>query len=209
MRVRAVAAGAVLAVWCVSGSAAAAGYAEVWNPPEETRHVTNRAGENPGPATKGKSTAGSKGAPKAAPRAVPKHTAGAGHAAPSVALARGNRSSAHGSVKKVVASGTAKSKAQGKAATTTRRKKPHAQAVQAKAGQPKVVQANLVQRRPAHPPAVKVAAKPDMAKPAAARVGAPVPPANPAPATSVDANPANASSNPATASSGSLPPILR
>ncbi len=213
MRVRAVAAGAALAVWCMSGAAVAAGYAEVWNPPEETGHTTKQAGKKTGPATTGGTSAvGSKGASKAAPQ----HMAGAGHAAPSVASAHGNKPSAHGSVKKVGASGITKSKTQAAGANKTQRqaavmtqsKKPHAQVVQAKPGQGKVAQANLVPRRTAHPPAAKVAVKSDVAKPAASGVNVPALSANPAPSTKVDANPANASSNPATASSGSLPPII-
>lgn len=212
MRVRA-AAGAALAVWCMSGPAVAAGYAEVWNPPEETGHITKQAGKKTGTATGAKSTAGSKGASKAAPKPM----AGAGHAAPSVASAHGNKPSAHGSIRKVAASGVTKSKTQAaganktqrKAAGMTQSKKPHAQVVQAKPGQGKVVHANhLVQRRTAHPQAVKVTAKSDAAKPAASRVNVPAPSANPVASAKVDANPANASSNPATASSGSLPPII-
>ena len=41
MWVRAVA--TAVAVWCVSGAAMAAGYAEVWNPPEATGHARARA----------------------------------------------------------------------------------------------------------------------------------------------------------------------
>ena len=65
MGVRAVAAGVAFAVWCVSGAAMAAGYAEVWNPPEASGHVTKPATKKTGPV-KVKSTAGSKVASKAA-----------------------------------------------------------------------------------------------------------------------------------------------
>jgi hypothetical protein len=192
MGVRAVAAGAALAVWCVSGAAMAAGYAEVWNPPEASGHVTK-------PGKKVKSSAGSKTASKAASKHV---TATTGH---------GYKSAAHASVKKVAAKGAAKSgisathggKTQSKATVMAQSKKPHAQFVQTQPSQGKVVHANLVvPARQANPQTAKVAAKTGAAKPAASHVNVPAPSAN------VQANPANATSNPATASSGSLPPIL-
>lgn len=196
MGVRAVAAGAALAVWCVSGAATAAGYAEVWNPPEASGHVTK-------PGKTVKPAAGSKAASKAASK----------HVAPRVATATGHGSQppAHASVNKVAAKGATKNginathaaKAGSKAAVMAQGKKPHAQLVQTKAEQGKVVHANLaVPARQAHPQAVNVAAKTSAAKPPASHADAPAPSAN------VSANPANATSNPATASSGSLPPIL-
>ncbi|MFM0551370.1 hypothetical protein P0D69_10430 [Paraburkholderia sediminicola] len=196
MGVRAVAAGAALAVWCVSGSATAAGYAEVWNPPEASGHVAK-------PGKKAKSGAGSKTASKAASKhAAPRVAAAAGH---------GNKPAAHASVNKVAVKGGTKSginathagKTKSKAAVMAQSKKPHAQFVQTKAGQGKVVRANLaVPARQVHPQTAKVVAKTGAEKPAAS-------PANvPAPSANVSANPANATSNPATASSGSLPPIL-
>ena len=190
MGVRAVAAGAALAVWCVSGAASAAGYAEVWNPPEASGHVASQTKTKPA-AAKVKSDAGSHKASnavsKSAAKAVSKHVA--------AATTHGNKPAAHAGVNKLSAKG-----AQGK--------KPHAQLVQTKAGQGKVVRANLaVPARQAHPQAAKVAAKTATAKPAASHVNAPASSANSS--ANVSANPANATSNPATASSGSLPPILR
>ncbi|WNC92835.1 hypothetical protein RI103_31990 [Paraburkholderia sp. FT54] len=203
MGVRAVAAVAALAVWCMSGAAVAAGYVEVWNPPEASGHVAKQARKKGGSAEI-KSTAGSKVASKSAS----KHVAGAQHAAPRVASTAGhsNKPVAQGSVKKVAVKATTKSginatgasKAPSKTAVMAQSKKPHAQRVQTKPAQGKVVRANLVvPARQAHPQSATVAAKP-----AATHVNVPAPSAN------VSANPANATSNPATASSGSLPPIL-
>jgi hypothetical protein len=192
MGVRAVAAGAALAVWCVSGAAMAAGYAEVWNPPEASGHVTK-------PGKKVKSSAGSKTASKAASKHVAATT---GH---------GNKPAAHASVNKVAAKGAAKSgisathegKTKSKAAVMAQSKKPHAQFVQTQPRQGKVVHANLVvPARSVHSQTAKVAAKTGAAKPAAPHVNVP------APSATVSANPPNATSNLATAGSGSLPPIL-
>ncbi|MFM0227278.1 hypothetical protein [Paraburkholderia dipogonis] len=196
MGIRAVAAGAALAVWCVSGAAMAAGYAEVWNPPEASGHVAKQG-------NKVKSGAGSKTASKAASKG----------AAPRVAVAtgHGNKPVADVSVNKVAAKGATKSginathagKTKSKAAVMAQSKKPHAQLVQTKAGQGKVVRANLVVPAPqVHPQTAKVVAKTGAEKPAAPHANGPAPSAN------VSATPANPTSNPATASSGSLPPIL-
>ena len=201
MGVRAVAAGAALAVWCVSGAATAAGYAEVWNPPEASGHAASQTKTKPG-AAKVKSDTGSKTASKAVSKSAAK--AASKHAVETAA--HGNQLAAHAGANKVAAKGATKSganathtgKAGSKAAVVAQGKKPHAQLVQTKAGQGKVVSANLVVPvRQAHPQTAKVAAKP-----AASNVNGPASPAN------VSANPANATSNPATASSGSLPPIL-
>ncbi|MFP3568978.1 hypothetical protein [Paraburkholderia sp. SIMBA_030] len=61
MWVRAVA--TAVAVWCVSGAAVAAGYAEVWNPPESTGHAAKHAKKTVD-GSKLKSTAGAKTASK-------------------------------------------------------------------------------------------------------------------------------------------------
>lgn len=212
MRVRAVAVAAAFAAWCVSGAAMAAGYAEVWNPPESTGHVTKPARKTTG-AAKVKSAAGSKSGAK--------HVAGAKHAAPHVVASASGHSSkpaAHGHVKTVAAKGAAKGEAKAVGARKTPSKAalmvqsdkpharqhaaPHAQLAQAKPGQGKIVRANLVQGRTAHPHVVKVAAKTGAAKPVAPRANVPAQAAN------VSANPPSVTSNPATASSGSLPPIL-
>ncbi len=205
MRVRTVAVAAAVAVWCVSGAAMAAGYAEVWNPPEATGHVAKQASKKPG-AANAKSTAGSKSGAK--------HVVGAQHAAPHVvasASGHGIKPAPHGHVKTVAAKGATKTgaraagagKSQSKAAVMAQSKKPHARLAQAKPVQGKIVRANLVQGRTAHPHVVKVAAKTGAAKPTVSQAHVPAQSAN------VSASPSNATSNPAIASSGSLPPILR
>ncbi|CAB3801698.1 hypothetical protein LMG28614_05466 [Paraburkholderia ultramafica] len=217
MWVRAVA--AALAMWCVSDAAMAAGYTEVWNPPEASGHAAKPPKNKQGAArvkAGGGLKAGSKVASKAGSKAKAgsKHMASVQHAAPQVASAagagHGDKRAAHGSVKKVAAKGTAKSgarlpaagKPKEKAVVTVQAGKSHAQLAQAKPGQGKVVHANLVQSRTAHPHVVKVAAKNGAAKPAVSHMSAPAMSAN------VSAGPADAATNPATASSGSLPPII-
>jgi hypothetical protein len=201
MWVRAVA--TAVAVWCVSGTAMAAGYAEVWNPPESTGHTVKHAKKTTG-AGKTKSTAGAKRASK--------HAAKSQHGAQRVASASksGAKPAAHGSVKKVsaknvghggVVKGTGKTKS--KSVVVAQGKKPHTQIAQAKPGQGRIMRANLVQGRTAHAHVVKVAAKTGPAKPAVVHTNAPAKAAN------VTASPAaDTASNPATASSGSMPPIL-
>ncbi|MGA9915751.1 hypothetical protein [Paraburkholderia sp.] len=201
MWVRAVA--TAVAVWCVSGTAMAAGYAEVWNPPESTGHTVKHAKKTTG-SGKTKSTAGAKRASK--------HAAKSQHGAQRVASASkgGAKPAAHGSVKKVsaknvghggVVKGTGKTKS--KSVVVAQGKKPHTQIAQAKPGQGRIMRANLVQGRTAHAHVVKVAAKTGPAKPAVVHTNAPAKAAN------VTASPAaDTASNPATASSGSMPPIL-
>lgn len=213
MWVRAVA--AALAVWCVSDAAMAAAYTEVWNPPEASRHVAKPAKKKPG-AAKVKAGGGLKAGSKVPSKAGSKHMASARHAAPRVmstagaGAGRGNRLAAHGSVKKVAANGTTKSgvraaavgQLKAKAVVTAQARKPHAQFAQSKPGQGKVMRADLVQSRAARPRAIKVAAKTSVAKPAVSHMNAPAPSAN------VGAGPVDAATNPATASSSSLPPII-
>ena len=209
MWVRAVA--TAVAVWCVSDAAMAAGYAEVWNPPESTGHTVKHAKKTTG-AGKTKSTAGAKGASK--------HAAKSQHGAQRVAAASksGAKPAAHGSVKKVSAknanhggvvkvnhSGVVKGagKPKSKAAVLVQGKKPHAQIAQAKSGQGRIMRANLAQGHTAHAHVVKVAAKTGPAKPAVVRTNAPAKAAN------VTASPAaDTTANPVTASNGSMPPIL-
>ncbi|OAJ54049.1 hypothetical protein A6V36_10000 [Paraburkholderia ginsengiterrae] len=213
MRVRAVAVAAAFAALCVSGAAMASGYAEVWNPPESTGHVAKQPKKKSG-AAKVKPAAGSK--------AGAKHVAGAKHSAPHVMAASASGHSnkaAQGHVKPVAAKGVTKSgagtagarKTPSKAALMVQSDKPHAkqhaashaQVAQAKTGQGKIVRANLVQGHTARPHVVKVAAKTGAAKPAASHANVPAQSAN------VSASPSsNVTNNPATASSGSLPPIL-
>jgi hypothetical protein len=188
---------AALAVWCVSEAAMAAGYAEVWNPPEASGHVAKHAAKKPGPNVK----AGSKSESKQA--------ANARHGAPRVASAtgagHGSKLAAHGGVKKVAAKGgathgakaPAAGKPKAKAAVMAQGGKPHTQLVRAKPGQGKVVHANLVQPRTARPQVAKVAARPAVSSTNASAMSA-----------NVGAGSADAATNPATASSGSLPPII-
>ena len=223
-----------LAVWCVSGAAVAAGYAETWNPPEATGHAAKQAGKTK-PVGKVKASGGSKlgskaGAKAASSKSASKtasgHTASAQHGAQRVASGsasvpgKGGKPATHGAVKKVTArNGSAKGTAKAlgttgskpgksskpKAAVMAQGKKPHAQLVTARPAQGKVTHANLVQGHATHPHAAKVAAKSAATKPAVAQANVPAQNAN------VSASPAPmaaTSSNPATASSGSLPPIL-
>ncbi|WP_176061052.1 hypothetical protein [Paraburkholderia sp. BCC1876] len=220
---------AALAVWCVSGAAMAAGYAETWNPPEATGHAAKQAGKTK-KVGKVKASGGSKAGSKAgakvassktASKTASRHTASGQHGAQRVASAsvtgKGGKPATRGAVKKVTARngsakgtvkalGTAGSKPRKpKAAVMAQGKKPHAQLVTAKSGQGKVTYANLVQGHATRPHAAKVAAKSAATKPAVAQANAPAQNAN------VSASPAAmaaTSSNPATAGSGSLPPIL-
>ncbi|MCX4143938.1 MULTISPECIES: hypothetical protein [Paraburkholderia] len=201
MWVRAVA--TAVAVWCVSGAAMAAGYAEVWNPPESTGHAAKHAKKTTG-AAKVKSTAGAKTGSKQAAKGQ--------HGAQRVASVSksGAKPAAHGSVKKVAArnvghGGVVKGagKPKSKAAVVAQGKKPHAQLAQAKSGQGRIMHADLVQGHAAHAKVVNVTAKTSVAKPAVVHTKAPAKAAN------VAASPAaTAPANLATASSGSLPPIL-
>jgi hypothetical protein len=204
MWVRAVA--TAVAVWCVSGAAMAAGYAEVWNPPEASGHAAKPAKKHPGVA-RSKSGAGSRLASKAGSKATSKHVVSASHAAPRIAS---SAPVAHGGMKKVASKNIEKSRTQKpgaskskpRAAVMVQAGKPHAQLVRAKPGQDKVVRANLVQGHTPRPQALKVTAKTGAAKPSASRLNAPAASAN------VSAGSVTPATNPATASSGSLPPII-
>lgn len=208
-----------VAVWCASGAAMAAGYSEVWNPPESAGHPAKHARKTTGAVKVKSSAAGNAGS---------KQGAGGQHGAQRVALASksGTRPAAHGSVKKVasknagragVAAVAGKPRSKSKATVVAQGKKPRAPLVQAKPGQGRIMHANLVQGRTAHAHVVKVAAKTGTAKPAAVHTNAPANAANvTASLADAMANPARANAatgspvtaNPATASSGSLPPIL-
>lgn len=227
-------AAAALAVWCVSGAAVAAGYAETWNPPEATGHAVKQVGKTT-KVGKAKASGGSKAgakvgakagtkvaSSKTASKAASRHAASGQHGAQRVASVsvsgKGGKPATHGAVKKVTVKGATKGsvkalgttgKPRPKAAVMAQQgKKPHAptaQLVTAKSGQGKVTHANLVQGHATHPQAARIAAKPAAAKPAVTQANAPAQTAN------VSASPtamAATSSNPATASSGSLPPIL-
>ena len=189
MRVRAVA--AALAVWCMSGAALAAGYAEVWNPPEATGHVAKATRNRPA-AVKvkaGKGGKGTKGGIKAGSSAHVKQAAGARHGASHVAAsgaAHGGKLAAHGGgAKKVAANGSVKGGTKGSMRTaatgkththgtlTAQGSKPrtqaHAQLVHAKPAQGKIMRANFAPDHTARPHVIK-AAKPDRPSPSGARL---------------------------------------
>jgi hypothetical protein len=210
MWVRAVA--AALAVWCVSEAAMAAGYSEVWNPPEATRPAAKSAKKKVGAGkvtAGGKAKAGAKHVAAATRKTSPR-VASAGGAAVGV-TAHGGKPATHGGVKKVAVKDTAKStsmsaakgKAKMKGVVTAQAKKPyvphasHAPLAQAKPVQGKIVHANLIQSRSARAHTVQVAAKPAVPHGNASAMSA-----------NVGAAQLDAATNPATASSGSLPPIL-
>ena len=219
MWVRAVA--AALAVWCVSGTAMAAGYAETWNPPEAAGHAAKQskkktaANGKAGTGSKSVFKAGSKTPSKTASKAASSHVASGEHGARRVVSASGSghKPAAHGAVTKVAPrsagfKGPGASKFTPKTAVMALDKKPHAQLVKAKPGLAEPLRANLVQGGTAHPHAVKVTAKPGAAKPGAVKPAvspAKVPPQS-ANVSAIPATPAAA--NPAAANSGSLPPIL-
>jgi hypothetical protein len=183
MWVRAVA--MAIAVWCVSGAAIAAGYAEVWNPPESTGHLAKHAKKTTGAAKKATGTAKIKST--AAAKAGSKHAASAQHSTQRVASAskNGAKAAAHGGVKKVTAKnvthgGVVKGagKQKSKAVVVAQGKKPHAHIAQAKPGQGRIMRANLVQGHTAHAHMVEVAAKTGAAKPAVVPTNAPAKAAN-------------------------------
>jgi hypothetical protein len=188
MWVRAVA--VVLVVGCVSGAAMAAGYTEVWNPPEASGHVVKPVKQRSG-ETKVGTGAGSKHAVGMQQKS-PKHVA---------AAMRADRTAAHASVKKVSAKAGVKqpgvSKVKPKAAMVAQANKPHVQRVRAQGKQGAVMHANLDSGRSARPHVSNVAAKPAVSHPH-----------TPVASTNPGAAPASANSNPAMASSGSLPPII-
>lgn len=199
---------AALAVWGVAGTAMAAGYTEVWNPPEASRHVVAKPGKKKPGALKAKTGAGLK--------TDAKHAARLPHKAARVAstVGRGGVKKAAGKGMKggvrqagvsagaggAGAAGKTKSKPVALAQARQPHTQPHTQPVHAKTGQGKVVTAALA--HPARPHALGVAAKSGAVKPAASHQALPVASAN------YSGNTADASTNPATASSGSLPPII-
>ncbi|MCC8405753.1 hypothetical protein LJ655_28515 [Paraburkholderia sp. MMS20-SJTN17] len=226
MRVRAVA--AALAVWCVSEAALAAGYTEVWNPSEASGHVasghvTRQAHARKKPeamkvkaAAKGGNKA--KADPHAKQMASVRHVA---HHAASGGAGHGGKLAAHGGVKQVAAGANVKSRARGGtqvaasgpnrahasvSAQVAKHAQPHVQLAHAEPAQGKVVRANFASGHTARPHVDKVAAKP-----AASRANPIRPAVQPSPDTSANVSniaPMGSVPNPATASSGSLPPIL-
>ncbi|MFT4069818.1 hypothetical protein [Paraburkholderia sp.] len=228
MRVRTVVA-AALAVWCVSEAAWAAGYAEVWNPPEASGHVAKPARKKPA-AVKVKTGAATRGAVKAGSGAHAKPIASvrheASHAAPGGAAHRSRLAAHGGGAKQVASHGSVKSGLKGSmrtavagkththGAVTAQAAKPHMQAhtqlAHAKPAQGKVMRANFAPGHTARPHVLKAVAKPAVSRPTVS--SAPVTPAAPtSPAESATVSnivPMGAPANPATARSGSLPPII-
>ncbi|MGF6964084.1 hypothetical protein OKW43_001089 [Paraburkholderia sp. WC7.3g] len=227
MRVRAVA--AALAVWCVSEVALAAGYVEVWNPPEASGHVasghvsrqaharkkTEAVKVKPGAKGGIKTKAGAHAQLSASGRRAAPHVApaGAGHSGKLAVhgdgvkhLAAGGK--VRGDVKggmKVAASGQNRSHAT-VTAQAAKHAPPRVQLARAKPAQGKVVSASFAAAHTARPHVDKVAAKPAVSR---------ANPIRPAVQTSPDASanvgdiaPMGSVPNPATASSGSLPPII-
>ncbi|MEX3637958.1 hypothetical protein [Paraburkholderia sp. BR14320] len=207
MRVRAVA--AALAVWCVSQVASAAGYAEVWNPPEASGHVVRQAHARKKPeATKVKVKAGTRSGVKSKAGAHAQQAASVRHAAPHVASAgasHGGKVAAHGGGVKVAASSQNRSHAT-VAARTAQQAQPHVQLAHAKPAQGKVVHVDFAAVHTARPHVDKVAVKP-----ADSRANPIRPATQTSPDTSANVSgvaPMGSVPNPATASSGSLPPII-
>jgi hypothetical protein len=174
----------------------AAGYTEVWNPPEASGHAAK-------PAKK-----------KAGAKVGAGHVASGTHGAsprmtPAAGTARSGKPAAHGGMKKVAAHSTAVHAGKGSSADRHKAKpvvmaqagKPHAQLAKAKPGQGKTVHASLVQTHAAHPHVSQVAAKP-----VGSNGAAPVVSAN-AGGTG-GAGVADGANDPATSRSGSLPPII-
>jgi hypothetical protein len=215
MRVRAVA--AALAVWCVSEVALAAGYAEVWNPPEASGHAASGPVARQAPARKKteavKVKAQTKGghrpkSGKAKPSVHAKQMASVRHGAPHVASGgarHGGKLAAHGGgAKHLAASGKAKGGMNVAASGSTR---THAgvAAQGAKHAQPHA--ARLAHAKPAQD---KVMRTVFAAKPAASHANPIKPAVQPSDGSANvgDIAPMGAVPNPATASSGSLPPII-
>jgi hypothetical protein len=225
MRVRAVA--AALAVWCVSEVASAAGYSEVWNPPEASGHVTSghvtrQASARKKPAAV-KTKAGAKGGIKAKSGAHPTQMASVRHGAPHGAAGGaghgGGTLAAHGGgVKHLATGGTVKGStrvaASGQkpthasvAAQGAKHAQPHVQLAHAKPAQGKVMRANFAAGHTARPHVDKVAAKPAVSR--ANPIRPAVQTSSGASANVGDIAPMGSVPNPATASSGSVPPIIR
>lgn len=175
-----------IAVWCASGAAIAAGYTEVWNPPEASAHGKHGA-------VSGQSVRGGKGASKSA--------TAAGHL---------EKSTGHVASKRVAATGTPK------APHTAQGKSKHEVAVAAPAtkGRAQVAQTQPAQSKATHAASTQSHAAGDGAmsdngsKRSAAKTSATIAPHASAPSPNTSTNQTAAAADPATARSGSLPPIL-
>lgn len=196
---------AAVAAWCVSGAAMAAGYAEVWNPPEATAHSAPHAK---------KTAAGLHGGSKVGSRTVSKH--GGQQAASS--SKNGNKAAAHGGMNTVTGNSSGKNAAKSpvkptrkKPAVMVQSKKPRTQMAQANVGGAKAVHANLAQGHKTSAHALAVAGKSGgAAKPAVSQMAMTAVPMGSTASSNAGTslNAAHEAVNPATASSGSLPPIL-
>lgn len=176
-----------VAVWCASGAAIAAGYTEVWNPPEASAHGKHGA-------VSGQSVRGGKGASKSA--------TAAGHL---------EKSPGHGASKRVAATGanktshTAQGKSKQKVVVTAPATKGRAQVAQTQpAAQSKATHATTTQGHAAGDGAMSD----NGSKRSAAKTSATIEPHASAPSPNTSANQTAATADPATARSGSLPPIL-
>ncbi len=188
-----------IATWCIAGAAMANGYAEVWNPPEAGAHARHGAVKHQ--AQKPPVNATTKSATKNAGR----HAGYVAKANP--AVRDGVRHGANGSVKGTAAVVGGQAKQNG--ARVERARKPHAQIVRTKSGEARAVHADIARDHAVHRDALKgaVTGKSQVRKPATAKPGA----AEPKPrmlSVSAGADRADAAADPATARSGSLPPIL-
>jgi len=188
-----------IATWCVAGAAMANGYAEVWNPPEAGAHATHGATKHQAgrPAVNA--------ATKPAAKNAGKHGGYVAKANPVVRDGVPHGASARAKRTATAAGGHAKSND----VRAERAAKPHAQIVRTKSGEAKAVHADIARGHAVHRDAPTGAAaakgparKPEVAEPAAAQ------PKPQALSVSAGAGQANAAADPATARSGSLPPIL-
>ncbi|MDP9650617.1 hypothetical protein J2793_006091 [Paraburkholderia caledonica] len=192
-----------IAVWCASGAAMAAGYTEVWNPPEASAHGKHGA-------VSGQSVRGGKGATKSATKDAGKHAAPRTGSASAAAAGHSEKSSIHGGVKRVAATGTPK------ASGTAEGKSKHKVAVAASGtrGRAQVAQTQPAQSKATHGATTQSHAAGDGAmsdngsKRSAAKTSATIAPHASAPSPNTSANQTAATADPATARSGSLPPIL-
>ena len=155
-----------IVVCCASSAAMAAGYTEVWNPPESSAHLKPRA-------VKGQPARHVKGASKAENAAAKRAAHAEGKAKPTSALAKEG-------------------------------KKPHAKIAQTKSEQAKTMHADAMQNHATHTGSIKVIGK----KKNTAVNSAAVEPKSSALSANASTGQMEAATNPATARSGSLPPIL-
>jgi len=188
-----------IAAWCVAGAAVANGYAEVWNPPEAGAHARHGATKHLAgkPATKPTT--------KPATKKSGKHAGDVATATP--AAHDGVRHGAGASVKRTAAIVGGHAKRDGARGELAR--KPHAQIVRTKSGEARAVHADIARGHAVHRDAPKGAAtakgparESQVAQPTAAQ-----PKPHPQP-VSAGADQTDAAADPATARSGSLPPIL-